>query len=158
MKTYAGIGSRDTPQAVMNIMTAYARGAAQAGWRLRSGSARGADTAFEIGAAQVQGSMEIFTARDEISDEAFLLASMHHPAWDKCDEYARRLHARNGYIILGRDLDDPVDFVLCWTPGGALKGGTAQALRIAAAWDIPVYNLGDPATFEAFEQFVLRHV
>lgn len=47
-------------------------------------------------------------------------------------------------------LDDPAAFVLCWTPDGSLDGtgsdtgGTGQALRIAAAYDVPVFNLQRP--------------
>jgi cell division GTPase FtsZ len=55
----------------------------------------------------------------------------------------RKLHARNAMIVLGKNLDDPVDFIICWTPGGTGSGGTGQALRIARAYGIPVYDLGD---------------
>ena len=45
--------------------------------------------------------------------------------------------------MLGDDLDQPVSFVVCWTPGGEVTGGTGQALRIAAdpQYNIPVFNL-----------------
>jgi hypothetical protein len=48
--------------------------------------------------------------------------------------------------ILGDDLKTPVDFVLCWTPDGAetstsySTGGTGQAIRLAIANSIPVFN------------------
>lgn len=48
-------------------------------------------------------------------------------------------------ILLGRDLNDPVDFVVCWTPGAQAVGGTGQALRIAEAYGIKVYNAADQA-------------
>lgn len=43
----------------------------------------------------------------------------------------------------------PVGWVLCWTPDGAAEGietsratgGTGQAIRLASAHGIPVYNL-----------------
>ena len=68
------------------------------------------------------------------------VASAYHPAWDRCDRYARALHARNVAIVLGADPDqpDPVDAVTCWTPGGRVVGGTATAMRIAEAYGIPV--------------------
>jgi hypothetical protein len=45
-------------------------------------------------------------------------------------------------IILGKRLNDPVSLVICWTEGGKPKGGTAQGIRIAEHYGIPVFNLG----------------
>ena len=46
--------------------------------------------------------------------------------------------------MLGPKLDAPSDFVLCWTEDGEASGGTGQAMRIAAAHGVPVYNLQRP--------------
>jgi len=46
---YAGIGSRETPQDVLDDMTAMATKLEERGFTLRSGFAGGADTAFELG-------------------------------------------------------------------------------------------------------------
>ena len=45
--TYAGIGSRATPQAELEAMTEAAKMLSEKGYTLRSGGAKGADTAFE---------------------------------------------------------------------------------------------------------------
>lgn len=98
--------------------------------------------AFEMGAGDVKGPMEIFTSKD-VDIAAYLHASLYHPAWAKLDEGSRSLHARNSLIMLGRDLLAKVDCVVCWTPGGRVQGGTGQALRIAASPEhrTPVFNL-----------------
>lgn len=96
------------------------------GYTLRSGGARGADSAFERGAG---GMKEVFRASDAT------------PAWHRCSEYARKLHARNGFQILGRDLFSPSQFVVCWTKDGGPTGGTGQAIRLATAYQVPVFNL-----------------
>lgn len=70
------------------------------------------------------------------------IASEVHPAWDKCNEWARGMHSRNCHQILGYDLKSPVDAVVCWTPKGNVQGGTATAIRIAMKYNIPVFNLG----------------
>lgn len=70
------------------------------------------------------------------------IASEVHPAWDKCNEWARGMHSRNCHQILGYDLKSPVDAVICWTPDGAVVGGTATVIRIAMKYNIPVFNLG----------------
>lgn len=137
MNYYAGIGSRETPNKVCHAMTVLAKHMAKQRYVLRSGGARGADTAFEEGAGRLK---EIFTSRDATPD-AILLASQHHPNWGACNDYARKLHGRNAMIVLGRDLKTPIVGLYCWTPGGLIIGGTGLALRIAKAHGILTINL-----------------
>lgn len=149
MIKYAGIGSRQTPESILDHMDQAAYDLAFQGALLRSGGAYGADQAFEAGhnAAVLDGakaSKEIFTAKDA-TEEALELAKEYHPNWGACSAYVRKLHARNGMIVLGERLNDPVDFVICWTRGGTVSGGTGQALRIAKDLDIDVVNYGDTA-------------
>ena len=54
------------------------------------------------------------------------------------------MHARNVEIVLGASLSNPVKCLICWTPGGQKAGGTGQGIRIALAYDVPVYNLALP--------------
>lgn len=150
MNFYAGIGSRKTPERILNQMNAIAIMLQQDGWILRSGGAAGADTAFEQGAGVKK---EIFYARD--ADAAAMnLAEQYHPAWTRCSSSAQKLLARNGYQILGRDLKTPSKFVVCWTPDGGPSGGTDQALRIAAAHDIPIFNLHRASADKALRDFL----
>ena len=146
---YSGIGSRQTPQHILGIMTKIGESFAQKGLLLRSGGAIGADTAFERGCDVVKGKKEIFYATnnkgiivsEEIMQQALVLAGQVHPAWHRCSDYVKRLHARNGMQILGRELNKPVDFVVCWTKDGGPTGGTGQAIRLAMSRDIKIYNL-----------------
>ena len=87
--------------------------------------------------------LAIVRNKDLIS-ETERIASEVHPAWDRCNDWARGMHSRNCHQILGYDLQSPVDAVICWTPDGAVVGGTATAIRIAMKYDIPVFNLGVP--------------
>jgi hypothetical protein len=148
MKFYTGIGSRETPLEIQKLMTLWATYLQTEGYILRSGAARGADEAFEKGA---KDNKEIFLPWDRFNnhpspwlftDAAYEMAKKYHPAWNRCNEMARMMHARNCHQILGHDLATPSDFVLCWTERGLMKGGTAQALRIAIAYKIPIYNFG----------------
>lgn len=141
MKYYAGIGSRKTPSDILEAMRDVAHHLAAEGWTLRSGGARGADTAFEQGAQR----KEIFRPSGHIPQAAIDTVAEYHPAPHRLSSYVIRLHARNAQIILGENLDSPVAFVLCWTPQGSGSGGTGQGLRIARAHDIPVFDLGDPS-------------
>ena len=85
--------------------------------------------------------LAIIRNKDLIS-ETERIASEVHPAWDRCNEWARGMHSRNCHQILGYDLQSPVDAVICWTPNGKIQGGTATAIRIALKYNIPVFNLG----------------
>lgn len=148
---YAGIGSRTTPQNILDQMTELATHFQCCGLTLRSGGAKGADSAFESGAGDKK---TIFTANSNIPDEAFEIASQHHPAWGGLGPYVKRLHARNVMQILGENLDCKVLFVVCWTPDGAetetsvKTGGTGQAIRVANAYNIPVFNLANEGRLE----------
>lgn len=161
--SYAGIGSRETPPDIQSLMTTIAFGLAERDFILRSGGARGADSAFEVGAGL---SKEIFlpwkgyennpSTLFNVPKEAIALAKTLHPAWDALTDGMRKMHARNCCQILGGTLDRPVSFVVCWTPDGLSNekdrtrksGGTATAIVLANRRNIPVYNL---------QQVVLRN-
>lgn len=114
------------------------------GWLLRSGGALGADMAFQVGAQRATNTSEIFTAKDSETRPWWQEhAARHHPNWPACSRYARLLHARNSAIILGSSFKAPVDCVVCWTPNGEVIGGTGQALRVAKASKLPIFNFGD---------------
>ena len=78
----------------------------------------------------------------DLIGETERLASEVHPAWDRCNDWARGMHSRNCHQILGYDLQSPVDAVICWTPDGAVVGGTATALKLSMKAGIPIFNLG----------------
>ena len=150
---YAGIGARATPDPMLQLMTRAAFSLNKRNYILRSGHADGADTAFENGSpdnAQVflpcegwRGSKSRFhpAAIDPaIWHRAAAISAQHHPAFDRLKPFVRALHTRNVFQILGPDLAAPSEFVLCWTPDGKDSGGTGQAIRVAAAHQIPVYN------------------
>lgn len=154
---YAGIGSRKTPRPILSKMMVIGAILARKGYTLRSGGAEGADKAFEQGCIAVRGDMRIYYPEPNNLELWWLdTAEKFHPAWDRCTEYAQRLHARNTPIILGPDEWPfrPSDFVVCWTPGGAISGGTGQGLRIAKAYEIPVFNLARDGAEQKFLEFI----
>ena len=155
MRKYAGIGARVTPVPVLRTMTEFARKAADAGWLLRSGAGRGADRAFEKGCVEASGARQIFLPWPNFDGmdspyrnptaEAHGVAAQFHNSWATCTHGARNLFARNAHIILGPNLDDPVDFVVCWSEGGRARGGTGHSMRIAWHHRIPVIDLSTDA-------------
>jgi hypothetical protein len=161
---YAGIGSRTTPQDVLDLMARKATTLDTWEWTLRSGGAPGADETFEANATRPEiylpwGS---FTNRprtlDKPSMRAMEIASKFHPQWHAMTRGQQKLHARNVHQILGADCMSPCSMVICWTPDGstgittARTGGTGQALRIAYDRKIPIFNLQRPDHREAWEE------
>lgn len=164
---YAGIGSRSTPNNILEMMVILGRNMAERGHLLRSGAADGADQAFEYGCDLANGAKEIylpwlgFNKRNMSqrgvcgwpTKEAYDLAAEFHPNWAACKAGAMALHARNCHQVLGWHLDKPADLVICWTPDASGNGGTGQAIRLATALKIPVFDLADPRSFDKLENF-----
>jgi hypothetical protein len=159
--TYAGIGSRRTPGPALNAIRATAERLSTLGYTMRSGHAPGGDSAFEIASqnSEIYLPWQSFEkdrpvvgnyVQQQATDAAMQLASRIHPAWERLDRGPRALHARNVHQILGRDLQSPVDFVVCYTPDGSLTGygadtgGTATALQLAYRNNIPIINIKRP--------------
>ena len=161
---YAGIGSRETPDEVGRRMTRLAKFLAERGYTLRSGAAKGADQAFEKGATK----KEIFEGKAKTGDVEKAVAHEIHPNLQgvmdhasrraflngrnpkEAAAYAENVMARNTNQIFGKDLDTPVDFVVCYDPSGwegegkrPFKGGTLQAIDMAARKGIPVINMAN---------------
>lgn len=165
---FAGIGTREEklPEESERMLVDVSAALCEAGWGLRSGAATGSDAACERGCDRVGGAKQIFLpfkgfnghksplySYTEAHEE---LVRRFHPAPDKLiffdkrrgrtNDFGWKAMIRNGSQVLGHDLDDPSKAILCYTPKGAVTGGTGQALRIAMApeYNIPVHNLGHP--------------
>lgn len=171
---YAGVGSRETPADVQELMTKIAMALEKGNYRLRSGGATGADSAFEAGIIDdVNKSIYLpykgfnknkSSKYDTPSEEALAWAKKAHPYFEKLGDFARSAHARNAHQVLGDKLNDPVKFVVCWTPDGAestdechstdVTGGTRTAIVIATMNNIPVFNLARPDGLSRLRAFV----
>ena len=154
MKYYAGIGSRETPPGVKPMIEEVSFFLSKMGFVLRSGGAPGADSMFEeycngdkeiylpwVGFNKNQSDLFLDSIGKDIILEAREIARKYHPNWNALSEAAKKLMTRNTFQIMGRDLKTPVSFVVCWTRGGTINGGTGQAMRIAKDLKIPIFNL-----------------
>ena len=170
MRSYAGIGSRETPEIITSLFEEIGAMLAIQGYTLRSGHAKGADQAFERGCDKVGGMKEIYLPWKRFEGSwsnlivndgrAFEIAEKFHPNWSRLSEGAKRLQARNSHQILGQELSDPVDFVICWTKNGMGKGGTGQALRLAGHYGIPIIDIGKVDKYEIgiIKNAVMEHI
>lgn len=159
---YAGIGSRETPDHELSLMYEFAREAHRLGAILRSGAAPGADQQFETGCDTVAGNKQIFIPWNGFEKryegngvylpvaESGDLAAKVHPYYRTMKAPNKLLISRNMHQIMGPDLTEPADFVICWTPDGCEShltyspqntGGTGSAIALASLQKIPVFNL-----------------
>ncbi|MDE0407588.1 MAG: DUF4326 domain-containing protein [Alphaproteobacteria bacterium] len=163
--TYAGVGARKTPERVLEQLRDMATNLAAGGWHLRTGGAKGADDAFARAVATERRTVFIpwhgyngwsgpegraLTAGELQALRA--TAAPHHPAWQNCAPRVRDLHARNVAILLGADMREPVNAMVCWTENGRIQGGTGMAVRLAQHYRIPVLNLATLDVREAMDR------
>src|ERR1044072_300664 len=159
---YTGVGSRQTPEYVLDLMEALAAKLRRDGYWLRSGHAPGADQAFERGAmgnAQIFLPWATFEAKtppvgeiyDHPTQVAHDLTSGFHPNWMHLSSGAKSLMARNAHQVLGYSCNSRSNFLICWADPKNL-GGTGQAIRIANYYGVPVTNLFEEDEYDmAFE-------
>ena len=162
---YAGVGARRTPAPVLASMRDMARELAARGWHLRTGGAAGADSAFARAAPAGQRTVFVpwqgynrwdgaacrLLGADEIEAMRKAAAS-HHPAWERCSQSVQDLHARNVAVLLGADMAQAVDAMVCWTDKGRISGGTGMAIRLARHHGVPVLNLAETDPREAMRR------
>lgn len=151
-KYYAGIGSRDTPKEICELMTLIASVLEEKEFILRSGGATGADSAFELGVKnnnkQIFLPWQRFNNNEsplyQVGPKALEIAQKYHPNWNALSNSGKLLMGRNSYQVLGYYITDETvysSFIVCWTKNGLADGGTGQAIRIATDYNIPIYNL-----------------
>lgn len=181
-KIFTGVGSRDTPLLMLTLIFYLSRKLASEGWGMRSGGARGADSAF------YNGYMDYFNKVTNIhylnvtvyvpdhnhkafhlyrqnckvladmdnKDEAYKIAESVIPHWQNCNDYAKSLHSRNAYQVLGDDLKTPSNVFICWTliTKDSIKGGTRTAYEIAKNNNIRIINLANPKHYNKVLQML----
>ena len=160
-KYYSGVGSRNTPFEITNVMTDIASLLEEKGYILRSGHANGADLAFENGVYDKRN-MKIYLpyegfnggrssndgfiyVEDDITNEDYVRAYeslKYHPKKYKMTHSTKIMMIRNYFQVHGINNEPSSMFNICWTEDGKMVGGTAQSIRLCNAANIPVYNLG----------------
>ena len=172
--TYTGVGARNTPDRILDIMEHMGYALAQRGYVLRSGGAEGADKAFEAGCDAAQGSKKVYipwsgfnnyipngvsimTLDQGNRDGAIDIIKDVHPAFNRLSRGALALHARNVYQVTGIYLDSPSQFLLCYATvdnEGIPVGGTRTAWVVARMFDIPCFNLSNDRDYERITKFL----
>lgn len=176
---YSGIGSRQTPQHIIDNMIITAEWLATEGYILRSGNANGADVAFGIGCDSVNGSSEIYlpyknfnggcrnslhVSNKRILKQATQIMKTLKPKTYTWNAKNTPYHQRNVFQVLGVNLNTPSKFVICYTATGAESeheiltmqdsSGTSTAIVLADRLGIPVINMFNANWLEKLEHIL----
>ena len=181
LKYFTGIGSRETPARVLDLIRDVSKKLVLDGYVLRSGGANGADSAFAYGWGDAyqenngvqhaeiyipwngfnslwDGNKNVKLVQDRaIIRDAHALLKDIHPAFNKLTKGPLALHTRNCFQVLGRTLASPSSFVVCYAKvdaEGRTLGGTATAVHLAQQRGIPVRNLYLPEDFKKVMQYL----
>ena len=161
---YTGIGSRKIDRHVIAYLQGVGAAMAARGYSCRTGDAIGSDNAFWTGAVSAGGTVHAYAGLAKasrpdarpfkslpirIQELANEIAKRFHPRWDQLTDRDKAWMARNVVQVLGEDLESPSRVVLCYAKGSRfldgklcdVAGGTGQAVRVAYAQGIPVFNL-----------------
>lgn len=167
---WSGIGSRQTPPEICNLMTKIAFKLEQNNYILRSGKAIGADSAFEKGIQNFKNKCIYTVENFDFSPENYeMCKSEILSILDSNINFEN--YSKSAQILILRDVNQVLGsrktclkkskFVICWTkhvnyyakPPNAC-GGTRFAVRIALKYGIPVFNLLIKEDRERIEKFL----
>ncbi len=176
--SFAGIGARLAHPKITKVQAKFGFVMCLKGVINKSGRAYGSDYAFEVGTklgwkflSSIYEWPDIPTSACQhimlpwngfngaqhkpdagyfcnLTEECFEMARLFHQGWDSISPGDKKLMARNVQEILGQDLRDPVRFLIAYTDGGQVVGGTGLALKIAKHYGINIHNLGEEGVFE----------
>lgn len=167
---YTGVGSRTITEDEKALLIAIGFKLAKKGYILRSGGAKGSDSAFQTGVLSYCATLPLddFTSRayiytpwvgflnglpsiDLIKYKVPVFTEKHkqlvteiHPAPGSLTLSTLKLHMRNLNQVMGDNLDSPSKFLICCSDpsnDGLVSGGTRTAVVYAKMNNIPVYNL-----------------
>ena len=161
MVVFAGIGSRDIPKEYETIIVRIAHYMVAIGAKLRSGGANGTDRLFQSVFEKNSSCMEIYIPWEGFeglysnmfgvylmdNPKAIQFTKKYHGGFRNLTSGSIKLHNRNAHQILGKELDDPCDLVICYRDPKAKSSGTDQAIRIALDNGIPVINVANYTTY-----------
>lgn len=177
MNYYTGVGSRNTPVWCRLAMEDIATSLAGKGYSLRSGSAQGADSAFEIGADNACGAGDIYipwsgfgTGRPTMFKDYHVLTNKQFevardlyietgiiPHFNEMKQASQKLHARNYLQVVGHGVTvNPSKVCLYYAEGdwitGEPEGGTRSAVMLSRHFGVPIYNLMNQEHFKKVQK------
>lgn len=161
---YAGVGSRETPPHVLELMENIAKELEKNNFYASTGCASGADSAFRVGCSKPR----VYTCRgpehgidpshydNYWMTEHIIKELLGESRYNNMSSFAKLAHRRNCYQVLGDDLSTPVEFTLLYAKpnksGDVVLGGTVTAFKLSKCFDIPIFNFYHKDTESEFQR------
>jgi hypothetical protein len=167
-KAYGGLCNPDAPDSVMSQMKTLAERLEAKGYTLRTNGAKGGEASMEAGSSDVEAHIpwrnfnEHPSKLNRTTDEAKAVIRQFAPGFDGLKPAVQTIIASKAHVILGKDLKNPIQFLICWTQDGAetmaqrnaKTGYIGVGIALAASLKIPVFNLKNPDALERLKQFL----
>lgn len=177
---YTGIGSRETPIDIQQLMTEIAMYLRAEGWTLRTGSGSRADKSYQIAAGENKevyvpwdnfypGQVGITSLTEESSRMAHDIWKFREQKglvptdgsisgkWEDLHPGTKAMLAKAMCMLLGKNLNTPSDMVICWTPGAKIVGISSHVICLAVFKHIPVFNLAEYETEVIVREMLRRN-
>jgi hypothetical protein len=167
---YTGIGGRDTPLEVRQLMTEVAMHLRHWGFTLRTGTSSAADKAFEVGAGDLKeiyvpwkgwnektGITSLSVASSRLAHYVWLQRQSFGTAvenWGNVHPGTQALLAKSMCMVMGQHITVPSDALICWTPNAQIVGISAHPITLATIVNIPVFNLAEPETEDVIKEML----
>lgn len=157
-KPYAATGNREAPPHILQKFDELARMLEAKGYTARVGGFEGIEETVEKATTkhEVHLPFKDFNQKQSKytwnSERAFAIAKLFHPTFDTLKKGVQTFLAKNARLIMGDKMVSPALFLLTWTEDGAESmrekssrtGFSGHPIAIAAAINIPIFNLGKP--------------
>jgi hypothetical protein len=155
-KPFVATGNRDTPRDIIDKMRSISAELEQYSFTLRVGGLDGPDEALETAVKNPELYLPFKGFNNKESKNTFNttqnmdVAKIFQPGFDSLKPGIQAFLGKNVRMTLGKNMDSPAMFILCWTEDGAERasecsvktGNMRHIIAIASAMKIPVFNLG----------------
>lgn len=171
-RCYVGVGFGNPSKELNSIVKQIAESLNEANYVLRSDGEDGVSALF----AKYASEKEIYLPYKDYNNidselckttrEAEHIASRFHPCFNDLKSTDRKAISRYSHVMLGKDLRHLASFMICYTDDKAesIKEKTAntgiigQAIAIASAMAIPVYNLAKEDCLDRLNKKLNIHI
>lgn len=165
---YTISGNREIPPQILNLLVEFVKDLDQRGYTMRTAGREGPEDTFEKAATRKEihlpwrGFLDKESKFSFAPEAARVLAAKFHPSFDGLSRGVQTFLATDVRVVMGKDLKAPALFLITWSEDGAetpqektsRTGNAGQAIAVANALKIPVFNFGKAGTEARLRQYL----
>ncbi len=161
----------NTPNEIVDKIVSIIKQLDKFGFTMRNGGRDGAEDIFERATTRKEihlpwkGFMNKESKYSFTPDAAKVLASRFHPGFDGLKQSIQTFLATDVKMVMGKGLTSPALFLITWSADGAQTlqeksaktGNAGQAIAVACALNIPIFNFGRPDAEQRLRQHLSNY-